>query len=57
MTLPVFALVPTPIEGLGDDPELDDEVPGEILRFDLPALLPPQPQQRGLILPQHDPRV
>jgi len=39
------------VEGLGDHPELDDEVAGEVLRFDLATLLPPEAEQRGLVVP------
>jgi hypothetical protein len=35
-------LVPMPVKRLGCDAELYDEVTGEILRFDLTALLFPQ---------------
>jgi hypothetical protein len=36
-----IALVPEPVERLGHDPELDDEVVRQIFRFDLTPLLPP----------------
>src|SRR6266568_6801780 len=36
--LPGIALEPVPIEGLGRDPELDDEVSGQVLGLDLAAL-------------------
>ena len=39
------ALIPAPVEVLGDRAELDDQVVGEILRLDLAALLAPQPNQ------------
>ncbi len=42
--LPGLGLVPAPIELLGNDTELDDEVAGQVLRLDLAALFPPQPQ-------------
>jgi hypothetical protein len=42
------ALEPAPIEVLGRDPELDDEVAGEVLGFDFPPLFPPEPNERWL---------
>jgi len=35
------SLIPAPIEVLGDLPELDDKIVGEIFRFDLAAFFPP----------------
>jgi hypothetical protein len=55
--LPGLALVPGPVQMLGDDPELDDEVAGQVLGLGLAALSPPQLQE-GLFVPAHDdPRV
>ena len=51
------ALIPAPVELLGDGSELDDQIVGEILRLDLAALLPPQPHQRGLIIAHDDPSI
>ena len=42
-----------PIEGLGDDAELDDEVAGEVLRLGLAPLLPPEADQ-GRFIAAHD---
>ena len=55
--LPGIALVPAPIEVLGDQAELDDEVAGEVLRLDLAALFPPEPEQGGLVVAHDDPGV
>ena len=55
--LPGIALVPVPIEVLGDQAELDDEVAGEVLRLDLAALLPPEAEQGGFIVAHDDPGV
>jgi hypothetical protein len=52
-----IGFIPTSIEVLGHDPELDDEIAGKILRLDLAALFPPQPQQSPLILARDDPSV
>ena len=38
-------------------PELDDQVAGQVLRLDLAALLPPQPQQGRLVVAHDDPGV
>ncbi len=48
---PGVALVPGPVEVLGGEPELDDEVAGQVLRADLAALLLPKADQGFLILP------
>ena len=45
-----IGLVPAPVELLGDQAELDDEVAGQVLWLDLAALFPPQPQQGGLVV-------
>ena len=52
-----IGLVPAPVELLGGEPKLDDEVAGEVLRLDLAALLSPQPQQSGFIIAHDDPGV
>jgi hypothetical protein len=46
---PRVAFEPVAVEGFGDNPELDDEVAGEVLRLDLAVLLPPEPEQGGLV--------
>ena len=51
------ALEPAPVEVLGRRPELDDEVVGEVLRFDLAALLAPEPDQCALVIAHDDPGV
>ena len=56
-TWPVLRLVPAPVEVLGDDAELDDEVAGQVLRLDLAALFPPEPEQGGLVVAHDDPGV
>jgi hypothetical protein len=54
---PGVALVPDPIEVLGGEAELDDEVAGEILRAGLAALFLPQADQGLLVLPHDDPGI
>ena len=51
------ALIPAPVEVLGDRAELDDQVVGEVLRLDLAALLAPQPDQGGLVVAHDDPGI
>jgi hypothetical protein len=46
-------LVPMPVEELGHDPELDDEIAREVLLVDLAALLPPESEQ-GIFVIAHD---
>ena len=49
-----IGFVPAPVQVLGDEPELDDEVARQVLRLDLAALLPPQPHQGGLVIAHDD---
>ena len=48
------ALVPAPVEVLGDRPELNDEVVGEVFRFDLASLLAPEPNEVRLVIAHDD---
>jgi hypothetical protein len=43
------AFVPTPVQFLGHDAELDDKIAGQVLRFDLAALFLLQPEQSRLV--------
>ena len=43
------AFIPAPVEVLGDQPKLDDQVAGQVLRFDFAAFLPPEPDQGGFV--------
>ena len=52
-----IALIPSSIERLGYDAELDDEVVDEVLRLGLAALLLPQPDQGGFVRAHDDPCV
>jgi len=54
---PRIALIPSPVERLGGDAELDDEVIAEIFRLGLAALFLPQPVQGRLVRAHNDPRV
>src|SRR6266545_3747951 len=51
------ALVPRPVELLGSPPELYDEVTREVLGLGLASLLPPKPDQGGLVAAHDDPSV
>ena len=52
-----IALVPVPVELLGDTAELDDQVAGQVLGLGLAPLLPPEPEQGGLVVAHDDPGV
>ena len=54
---PGVPLVPAPVQGLGCDAELDDEIVGQILRLGLAALFLPQPDQRGFVAAHNNARV
>ena len=45
------ALVPAPVEVLGDGAELNDQVVGEVLRLELAAFLAPEAEQLRLRRP------
>ncbi len=51
------ALIPEPVERLGGDPELDDEIVRKVLRLDLAALLAPQPDEGRLVVAHDDPGI
>jgi hypothetical protein len=55
--VPGIALEPMPIEGLGHEAKLDDEIVGEVLRLGLAAFLAPHPQQGSLVGPHDHPGV
>jgi len=52
-----IGLIPAPIKGLSRQPELYDQIAGEVLRLDLTALLLPEPDQGSLVLAHDDPGV
>jgi len=52
-----IGLVPTPVKRLGSNPELDDEIAGQVLRRNLAAFLPPQPNQGSFVIAHDDPGV
>src|SRR6516165_3036453 len=52
-----IGVVPAPVQLLGRNTKLDNEIGGQVLRLDLATLLPPQPGQRPLISPHNDASV
>jgi hypothetical protein len=52
-----IGLVPAPVQVLSGKTQLDDEIAGQVLRFDLCALLPPQAEEGGLIIAHDDPGI
>jgi hypothetical protein len=52
-----ITFIPAAVEVLGDDPKLDDQVVGQLLGYDLAALLPPQPNERGFVLAHDNARI
>ena len=51
-----IGFVPAPIEVLGDNAELNDEVAGQVLRLDLAAFRATA-QKGGIVIAQDDPGV
>ena len=52
--LPGVALVPMPVEGFSHEPELDDEVAGQVLRLGLAPFLAPEADQARFIVAHND---
>jgi hypothetical protein len=50
-------LIPAPVQLLGREAELHNEIAREVLRFDFASFLPPQPQQGSLIIAHDDPGI
>jgi|GraSoiStandDraft_45_1057281.scaffolds.fasta_scaffold27806_2 hypothetical protein len=50
-------LVPAPIQFLGGNAELDDEIAGQVLGLDLSTLLPPQLDQPLFVIAHDGPGV
>jgi hypothetical protein len=50
----LYCARPDPIERLGHQAELDDEVAGQVLGLGLAALFPPEAEQGGLVVPHDD---
>jgi hypothetical protein len=52
-----IGLIPTPVQVLGRNTELDDEIARQVFRLDLSALFPPQAEEGGPIIAHDDPSV
>jgi hypothetical protein len=55
--LPGVALVPMPVEGFSHEPELDDEVAGQVLRLGLSTLFLPEAEDGAFVAAHDDPSV
>src|ERR1035437_7702029 len=51
------AFIPVPIELLGDEAQLDDQLAREVCRLDFAALFAPKAEQGGFVAPHNDPGV
>jgi hypothetical protein len=51
---PGVGLVPPPIQLLGGEAELHNQVAGQVLWLGFTAFFSPQPQQRGLVIAHDD---
>jgi hypothetical protein len=49
-----LALIPPPIKVFSDGAKLNDQIVGEVFRFNFAALLPPQPDQHCFVGPHDD---
>ena len=54
---PVVALVPLPVQGFSREPELDDEIAGQVFRLGLAPFFAPEAEQSGLIAAHDNPGV
>ena len=52
-----IGLVPVPVQLLGGDTELDNEVARQILRLGLAPFFPPQPDQGAFVVAHNDPGI
>jgi hypothetical protein len=55
--VPGIGRVPVPIEVVGHDPELDNEIARQVFEFDLAPRLPPQAEEGLFIIAHDDPGV
>ena len=54
---PGVGLVPAPVQLLGGEAELHDQIAGQVRWLNVAPLFPPQTKQRALIVTQDDPGV
>jgi hypothetical protein len=52
-----IGLVPAPVQVLGRHAKLDNKIARQVRRFDLAALLLPQPDERRLVVSQNNPGI
>jgi hypothetical protein len=52
-----IGLIPAAIELLSREPKLDDKIAGEVLWLYVAALLMPEPDQGGFVIPHDDPGI
>src|SRR6516165_1198166 len=55
--LPGRPLVPLSVQGFSREPQLDDEIAGQVLRLGLAPFFAPEPEQSGLIAAHDNPGV
>src|SRR5664279_2124481 len=51
------ALIPMPVELLGDEAQLDDQLARKVRRLDFTALFAPKAEESGFVAPHNDPSV
>jgi len=52
-----IGLIPAPVQVLGRNAKLNDQIAGEILRLHFAPLFSPEAEERGFIVPDNDPGV
>src|SRR5580704_16023366 len=52
--LPGIDLIPAPVQVLGSQAELDDEIARQVFRLDLAALFPPKAEEGSLVIAHDD---
>jgi hypothetical protein len=55
--LAAIDLIPAAVQVLGRKAELNNEIARKVLRLDFAPLLPPQPDQRLLVIAHNDPGI
>ena len=55
--LPGIGLIPAPVQLFRNDPKLDHQIGGQVLRFDFATLFLPEPNEGGFVAAHDDPGV
>ena len=55
--MPRRALIPLPVQVFSREPQLDDEIAGQVLRLGLAPFFAPEAEQSGLIGAHDDPDI